>query len=84
MPERSVRDETVNQSTLDERAPSIGHLFRDRVAASGPRPAFHFFRGHNHVSTVQSLGSPQGDVGAELLRFLRTIPVDARVPPSVK
>ncbi|WP_411284102.1 AMP-dependent synthetase/ligase [Lapillicoccus sp.] len=47
MPERSVRDETVNQITLDERAPSIGHLFRDRVAASGPRPAFHYFRGES-------------------------------------
>jgi acetyl esterase/lipase len=36
-------------------------------------PGFHFFRGHNHVSTVQSLGSPQVDAGVEVLRFLSTL-----------
>lgn len=34
-------------------------------------PEFAWFRGHNHVSTVLSLGSPQPDVGGEVLRFLR-------------
>ncbi len=40
--------------------------------ASGRGPDFQYFRGHNHVSTVQSLGSPQLDVGAEILQFLRS------------
>jgi dipeptidyl aminopeptidase/acylaminoacyl peptidase len=37
--------------------------------ANGRSPDFHFFRGHNHVSTVQSLGSAQRDAGEEILRF---------------
>ena len=45
-------------------------LARALTVANGRSPDFHFFRGHNHVSTVQSLGSPQHDVGDELLRFL--------------
>jgi acetyl esterase/lipase len=36
----------------------------------GKSPQFVFFRGHNHVSTVQSLGSPQDDVGACVREFL--------------
>jgi acetyl esterase/lipase len=47
-------------------------LARVLTLASGRSPDFHFFRGHNHVSTVQSLGSPQSDVGTEILRFLAT------------
>lgn len=46
-------------------------LARAVTQANGRSPVFHYFRGHNHVSTVQSLGSPQRDVEAELLRFLR-------------
>lgn len=46
-------------------------LARTMTLANGSSPDFHYFRGHNHVSTVQSLGSPQQDVGRELLRFLR-------------
>lgn len=41
--------------------------------ASGRSPDFHFFRGHNHASTVQSLGSPHEDAGVEVLRFLGSI-----------
>jgi hypothetical protein len=41
--------------------------------ANGRSPGFHFFRGHNHVSTVQGLGSAQVDAGAEVLRFLATL-----------
>lgn len=41
--------------------------------AMGHSPDFHFFRGHNHVSTVQSLGSPQEDAGLEILRFLSSV-----------
>lgn len=36
----------------------------------GKSPQFHFMRGHNHVSTVQSLGSSQDDVGARVREFL--------------
>lgn len=38
--------------------------------ANGRSPEFHCFRGHNHVSTVQSLGSHQRDVADEALRFI--------------
>jgi acetyl esterase/lipase len=41
--------------------------------ACGRAPEFRMFRGHNHVSTVQSLGSAQEDVAAEILRFLQTL-----------
>jgi long-chain acyl-CoA synthetase len=33
-------DEPVDQSVLERRAQSVGHLFRDRVAATPDRPAF--------------------------------------------
>jgi len=36
----------------------------------GKSPPFAYFRGHNHVSTVQSLGSSQDDVGARVREFL--------------
>lgn len=36
----------------------------------GKAPQFAYFRGHNHVSTVQSLGSGQDDVGARVREFL--------------
>jgi acetyl esterase/lipase len=55
-------------------------LARAVTLANGRSPDFHFFRGHNHVSTVQSLGSPQQDSGDELLRFLRGVIND---PPSM-
>ena len=44
MPQLSVKDVLVNQHLIDDRAPSIARLFRDRVAASGPQQAFQFFR----------------------------------------
>ncbi|WP_219214216.1 alpha/beta hydrolase [Variovorax boronicumulans] len=43
--------------------------------ANGRSPDVAFFRGHNHVSTVQSMGSPQHDVAAEVLRFIRDLDV---------
>jgi triacylglycerol lipase len=36
----------------------------------GQSPQFAFFRGHNHVSTVQSFGSGQDDVGERVREFL--------------
>lgn len=38
--------------------------------ASGACARLQWFAGHNHVSTVQSLGSPQDDVGNVLRAFL--------------
>lgn len=46
-------------------------LARAITLTQGRSPDFCFFRGHNHVSTVQSLGSPQQEVGNEILRFIR-------------
>jgi len=43
--ELSVKDEAVDRDVLEHRAPSIAHLFRARVAQSGPRQAFSSFRG---------------------------------------
>jgi acetyl esterase/lipase len=45
-------------------------LARALTLVNGQSPQFHYFRGHNHVSTVQSLGSPQGDAGDVVLGFL--------------
>ncbi len=53
-------------------------LARALTLANRRSPDFHFFRGHNHVSTVQSLGSPQRDCGDEVLRFLRSVTGDTR------
>ncbi len=38
--------------------------------ANGRGPGFHCFRDHNHVSTVQSLGSTQQTAAQEILRAL--------------
>lgn len=38
-------DEKYDQSLLDNRLPSLGHLFRDRVQKSGSHEAFRFPRG---------------------------------------
>lgn len=45
MAELSVKDEAVNRGVLEDRAPSIAHLFRQRVARSGSRQAFSSFQG---------------------------------------
>ncbi len=49
---KSAVDEQINHDILEGRAPSIAALFRDRVARSGNREAFQFFKnGHlEHVS----------------------------------
>ncbi len=48
-------------------------LARALTQANGRSPEFTYFRGHNHVSTVQSLGSPQRDAGDEVLRFIEAV-----------
>jgi long-chain acyl-CoA synthetase len=39
---RSVQDETVNHALIDNRAPSVGHVFRDRVRATPHHEAFRY------------------------------------------
>ncbi len=39
---QAVSDEVVRKDVIDHRARSIAHLFRQRVAASGPREAFQY------------------------------------------
>lgn len=45
-------------------------LARAYIKANDRGPDFHFFRGHNHVSTIQSLGSPQQTTAQEVLRVV--------------
>lgn len=52
-------------------------MARALTLAQGRSPDFHFFRGHNHVSTVQSLGSPHRDAGDEVARFVRSVTIAA-------
>ena len=44
MPLHAVADRTVNQRVLDDRAPSVGALFRDRVARTPDSPAYLSFK----------------------------------------
>jgi triacylglycerol lipase len=39
----------------------------------GKTPHLAYFAGHNHVSTVMSLGTTQDDVGSTLRQFVATI-----------
>ena len=41
------------------------------ASRNGRSPSFQWLPGHNHVSTVLSIGSPHQDAGMEILRFLR-------------
>jgi len=50
-------------------APSYD-LARAVSLRDGKSPQFQYARGHNHVSTVMSLGSNQDDVGARVREFL--------------
>lgn len=43
------------------------------TAVSARGPQFHWYEGHNHVSTVQSLGSPQTDGGEPMLGFIDAV-----------
>lgn len=55
-------------------------MARALTVAMERSPGFHFFRDHNHVSTVHSLGSPQHDCGDEVLRVLDTAIAQASRP----
>ncbi len=50
-------------------APSFD-LARAVSLRDGKPPEFHFFRGHNHFSTVLSIGSQEDDVGGRIREFL--------------
>ena len=47
---RSAKDEQFDQQVIDERAPSVAHLFRERVSASGHSEAFRYPVGDDWVS----------------------------------
>jgi long-chain acyl-CoA synthetase len=49
---RTAQDEPVQQSLIDDRAPSVAHLFRSRVEASSTAEAFRHARGEEWVSVT--------------------------------
>ncbi len=54
--------------------PIAAHTFRLAQAlalADGKAPQVRWLAGHNHASTVMSIGSPQSDVGDVLIEFLQ-------------
>ncbi|GAA6526542.1 long-chain fatty acid--CoA ligase [Intrasporangium sp. DVR] len=53
MPLQSVADRQVDQAVLDNRAPSVGALFRNRVQATPDRPAYLYFKdGGDELTTL--------------------------------
>ena len=54
-------------------ARSTFDLAQRLTEVDGRSPRFAWMDGHNHVSTVQSLGSPQDECGAGLLAFFRSL-----------
>jgi len=53
MPLQSVADRDVDQAVLDNRAPSVGALFRSRVQATPERPAYLYFKdGGSELTTL--------------------------------
>lgn len=60
----------LDPAWIAEQTYALAHAL---TRANGKSPPFLFNRGHNHVSTVQSLGSPQQDVASEVLRFFASV-----------
>ena len=53
MSPKAVTDLVVNQSVLDNRAPSVGALFRNRVRATPTAPAYQYFKdGGSELATL--------------------------------
>jgi long-chain acyl-CoA synthetase len=53
MPRNAAVDEVVDHSVLENRAPSVGHLFRNRVRATPGAPAYQYFRdGGTELTTL--------------------------------
>jgi long-chain acyl-CoA synthetase len=46
----SAHEEKVDLSVIENRSPSVAHLFRERVAASGPQEAFRYPVGDDWAS----------------------------------
>jgi len=46
-------------------------LVRDHLAARGQWPRMQYLSGHNHLSTVMQIGSPDDDFGPELRSFVK-------------
>ncbi|GAB3446846.1 AMP-dependent synthetase/ligase [Phycicoccus ginsengisoli] len=51
---RSASAETIDASLIENRAPSVGHLFRDRVAKTPDAEAFRFADGETWASVTWS------------------------------
>ncbi|NUR17318.1 MAG: AMP-binding protein, partial [Dermatophilaceae bacterium] len=53
MPLQALADRDVDQKVLDDRAPSVGALFRSRVRATPDAPAYlHFAEGSSELTTL--------------------------------
>ncbi|NUQ31645.1 MAG: AMP-binding protein [Dermatophilaceae bacterium] len=53
MPLQALADRDVDQKVLDDRAPSVGALFRSRVRATPDAPAYlHFAQGSSELTTL--------------------------------
>ncbi|MFM6852391.1 MAG: AMP-dependent synthetase/ligase, partial [Terrabacter sp.] len=53
MPLQALADRDVDQAVLDDRAPSVGALFRSRVRATPDAPAYlHFADGSSELTTL--------------------------------
>ncbi|KJK12222.1 AMP-dependent synthetase [Terrabacter sp. 28] len=53
MPLQALADRDVDQAVLDDRAPSVGALFRHRVRATPDAPAYlHFAEGSSELTTL--------------------------------
>jgi long-chain acyl-CoA synthetase len=53
MPLQALADRDVDQAVLDDRAPSVGALFRNRVRATPDAPAYlHFAEGSSELTTL--------------------------------
>jgi long-chain acyl-CoA synthetase len=53
MPQHAVADRQVDQAVLDNRAPSVGALFRNRVQQTPDQPAYLYFKdGGTELTTL--------------------------------
>lgn len=53
MPRNAAAAEVVDHSVLEHRAPSVGHLFRNRVRATPGAPAYQYFKdGGTELTTL--------------------------------
>ncbi|MGZ4698891.1 MAG: AMP-dependent synthetase/ligase [Oryzihumus sp.] len=72
----SVQDEQVNHAVIQDRAPTVAHLFRDRVKASPYGEAFRYVDGDRWQSITWEAVSAKADVLAAGLIALGIEPED--------